>query len=207
MRERYEDALETVLFASRWILAPMYLGLVAGLVLVTVKFFLEFIHLAQGFSLDSPADEVTVAILTLIDIALLGNLILIVIFAGYENFVSKIKTAEDSVDRPSWMGHVDFSGLKMKLIGSLVAISVILLLKDFVAVADDPDVDYEPIAWRIGLHVTFVISGVLFSVMDYWAATRQVLLAQAHQDEPTSVAGPHAGRASHVESAPVDRIP
>lgn len=206
MREKFEDGLEATLFASRWVLAPMYIGLVAGLVLVTAKFFVEFIHLAQGFSIDSPADEVTVAILTLIDIALLGNLILIVIFAGYENFVSKIKTAQDSEDRPSWMGHVDFSGLKMKLIGSLVAISVILLLKDFVAVADDEDIDYEPIAWRIGLHLTFVLSGVMFSVMDYWAAKRQVMLAQAHQDEPSSTPSPRLG-GSHVEAAPIDRVP
>ncbi|WP_082093530.1 TIGR00645 family protein [Demequina sediminicola] len=173
---KIEDGLERSLFASRWLLAPMYVGLLVGLVLVTIKFFTELWAMVEGFSMSTPADKVTVEILTLIDIALLGNLILIVIFAGYENFVSKITVAENSEDRPSWMGTVDFSGLKMKLIGSLVAISVILLLKDFVAAGDGKSMDYEAVAWRIGLHFTFVVSGVLFAVMDYWGAKRQSLL-------------------------------
>lgn len=176
---RFEDGLERSLFASRWLLAPLYVGLLAGLVMVGVKFFAHLAYVIKDFTLDKSADAVTVEILTLIDIALLGNLILIVIFAGYENFVSKIKVAENSEDRPSWMGTVDFSGLKMKLIGSLVAISVILLLKDFVAAAEPgKSLDYEAVAWRIGLHFTFVISGVLFAVMDYWGAKRQALLTE-----------------------------
>ncbi|WP_083966595.1 TIGR00645 family protein [Demequina globuliformis] len=174
---RFEDGLERSIFASRWLLAPMYVGLLAGLVLVTLKFFAALWKMMSSFTFAKSAEEVTVEILTLIDIALLGNLILIVIFAGYENFVSKIKVAEDSEDRPSWMGTVDFSGLKMKLIGSLVAISVILLLKDFVDAGSKP-LDYEAVAWRIGLHFTFVLSGVLFAVMDYWGAKRQALLTE-----------------------------
>ncbi|WP_084104411.1 TIGR00645 family protein [Demequina sp. NBRC 110056] len=175
---RFEDGLERSLFASRWLLAPLYVGLLVGLVMVGIKFFSQLWYMIDTFTLSKTAEDVTVEILTLIDIALLGNLILIVIFAGYENFVSKIKVAEGSEDRPSWMGTVDFSGLKMKLIGSLVAISVILLLKDFVDA--DPEggkpMDYEAVGWRIGLHFTFVISGVLFAVMDYWGAKRQALL-------------------------------
>ncbi|MFW2513643.1 TIGR00645 family protein [Demequina sp. SO4-13] len=177
MHTGFEDGLERSLFASRWLLAPMYVGLVAGLVVVALKFFGELWYIIDTFSWSQSADQVTVSVLSLIDIALLGNLILIVIFAGYENFVSKIKVAEGSEDRPSWMGTVDFSGLKMKLIGSLVAISVILLLKDFVAAADpNTTMDYEAVAWRIGLHFTFVISGLLFAIMDYWGAKRQALL-------------------------------
>ncbi|WNM23464.1 TIGR00645 family protein [Demequina capsici] len=187
MRDLIEDNVERAIFASRWLLAPMYLGLAAALLGVSIKFMIELWKMVTTITVSTPTDEITVGILTLIDIALLGNLILIVIFAGYENFVSKISAAEDSVDRPSWMGHVDFSGLKMKLIGSLVAISVILLLKNFVDIADEKDVDYTAIAWRIGLHLTFVISGVLFSVMDYMSAKRDVLLARANQDHPTSV--------------------
>ncbi|WP_201774764.1 TIGR00645 family protein [Demequina salsinemoris] len=186
MRDVFEDGLEKAIFASRWILAPMYLGLAAALIGVTIKFFIELAKMVTTITVDTPTDDITVGILTLIDIALLGNLILIVIFAGYENFVSKIKAAADSEDRPSWMGHVDFSGLKMKLIGSLVAISVILLLKDFVAIHDEEHIDYEGIAWRIGLHLTFTVSGVLFSIMDYMAAKREVLLVKAHVDHPTS---------------------
>lgn len=185
MRYAIESGLERSIFATRWLLAPMYVGLVVGLIMVTLTFFAELWHLVQGFSLEMAADDVTVEILSLIDIALLGNLILIVIFAGYENFVSKIDAAKESEDRPSWMGHVDFSGLKMKLIGSLVAISVILLLKDFVAAGDgeEASMDYQAVAWRIGLHFTFVISGVLFAIMDYWGAKRLKLLADMHDGE------------------------
>jgi len=155
----------------------MYLGLIGALVLVTVKFFTQLWKLLTHFDPGASADDITVDILSLIDIALLGNLILIVIFAGYENFVSKIHAAEGSEDRPSWMGHVDFSGLKMKLIGSLVALSVILLLKDFVEAGKEAEVDYEAVAWRIGLHFTFVFSGLVFALTDYWGAKRLKLLA------------------------------
>jgi uncharacterized protein (TIGR00645 family) len=125
-----------------------------------------------------------VAILTLVDIALLGNLILIVIFAGYENFVSRLSVADDHVDKPAWMGHVDFSGLKMKLIGSLVAISAILLLKDFVRIGDENEtVDYTAVGWQIGIHVTFLFSGLIFAIMDYWGAKRLKVLSELHAND------------------------
>ena len=110
--------------------------------------------------------EITLEVLELLDVVLLANLILIVLFAGYENFVSKISVAEGAEDRPHWMGHVDFSGLKIKLIGSLVAISVIELLKDFMK---EGTYDANREGWRIGIHMTFVISGVLFALMDNMA--------------------------------------
>ena len=116
------------------------------------------------FSLSS--GEITLQVLELLDTVLLGNLIIIVLFAGYENFVSKIAVAEGAKDRPHWMGHVDYSGLKIKLIGSLVAISVIELLKDFM---HEGAFDNKREAWRIGIHMTFVISGVLFALMDTMA--------------------------------------
>ena len=98
----------------------------------------------------------------MVDVALVANLLIIIIFAGYENFVSKIDTG-DHVDRPDWMGHVSFSDLKLKVIGSIVAISGIELLKAFV------DVDAytnDQLAWKVGLHMAFVVSGVLFALMD-----------------------------------------
>jgi uncharacterized protein (TIGR00645 family) len=95
-----------------------------------------------------------------------------VIFAGYENFVSKINVATDSVDRPHWMGRVDYSGLKIKLIGSLVAISVIELLKDFMM---EGAYDDKHQLWRIIIHITFVISGVLFALMDFIADKREAV--------------------------------
>ena len=131
----FEHGLERTIFASRWLLAPMYVGLLAGLLVVVAKFFVSLWKLISGLTLDAQAEDITVEILSLIDIALLGNLIIIVIFAGYENFVSKINT-DNAEDRPGWMGTLDFSGLKMKLIGSIVAISAISLLRAFMTLTD-----------------------------------------------------------------------
>lgn len=171
-RVNIENLLEVLLFGGRWLLAPLYLGLVASLIALVVKFGLEMFHLIENIIVED-FHMVSLRILGLLDITLLGNLIVIMIFAGYENFVSKIGIAEESVDRPQWMGKVDYSGLKIKLIGSLVAISVIELLKDFMQSATYEN--FEPVKWRIAIHLTFVISGVLFAVMDYIADKRSVM--------------------------------
>jgi uncharacterized protein (TIGR00645 family) len=166
-----EEYVEKVLFGGRWLLAPLYVGLLLSLVPLIYRFFIEFVHLMQGIaSLEMQA--ITLKILELLDVVLLGNLIIIVIFAGYENFVSKINVAADSVDRPHWMGRVDYSGLKIKLIGSLVAISVIELLKDFMM---EGEYDDKTQLWRIIIHVTFVLSGVLFALMDFIADKREAI--------------------------------
>jgi uncharacterized protein (TIGR00645 family) len=133
-----------------------------------VKFIDRFVNMVNTLT-SSDLHSVTLDVLELLDITLLGNLIVIIIFSGYENFVSKIGIAKHSVDRPSWMGKVDYSGLKIKLIGSLVAISVIELLKDFM---NPEKLVTATEQWRIGIHLTFVISGVLFSIMDYIADKR-----------------------------------
>ena len=159
---KLEDFLERVIFAGRWLLAPLYLGLLATLLPILYRFFHSFFHMMAHIATLS-ASEITLQVLELLDTVLLGNLIIIILFAGYENFVSKISVAEGAKDRPHWMGHVDYSGLKIKLIGSLVAISVIELLKDFM---QQGPFDTKREAWRIGIHVTFVISGVLFALMD-----------------------------------------
>jgi uncharacterized protein (TIGR00645 family) len=166
--ERLEGGVETLLFASRWILAPLYLGLAASLACLSYKFIETFIQMMQTIK-SSDLHAITLQVLELLDITLLGNLMLIMIFSGYENFVSKIGAAEQSEDRPSWMGKVDYSGLKIKLIGSLVAISVIELLKDFM---ETEHLNPELERWRVAIHLTFVFSGVLFAVMDYIADKR-----------------------------------
>jgi uncharacterized protein (TIGR00645 family) len=135
------------------------------LVLVIYRFGVEFIKLVSHTFMGDGHDFV-LDLLALLDLVLLANLILIVIFAGYENFVSRIDEAHESVDRPHWMGTIDFSGLKMKLIGSLVAISVIELLKDFISLNGVEEVG-EGTVWRVAIHLVFVISGVLFAVMDF----------------------------------------
>jgi uncharacterized protein (TIGR00645 family) len=128
--KKTEHFIESMLFNGRWLLIPFYVGLLLGLVVLVLKFVQEFVHL-MSITMSSSLKATTISLLELLDIVLLANLILIVIFSGYENFVSKIAVAQDAEDRPSWMGKVDFSGLKIKLIGSLVAISVIQLLAVF----------------------------------------------------------------------------
>jgi uncharacterized membrane protein YqhA len=144
-------AIEVILFRSRFLLAPLYLGLVGALILLTYRFLIEFIHIFEKVG-ESSAQTFTLDLLALLDLTLLANLILMVIFAGYENF--------------------DFSGLKIKLIGSLVAISVIELLKDFIELSGDAEVG-EGTVWRVLIHLTFVISGVLFALMDWIADKRE----------------------------------
>jgi len=156
-----EKLFETLLFRSRWLLAPFYLGLVIGILLLLAKFGEELWHLVVTLPAASGSD-VIVGILALIDLALVASLLIIIIFSSYENFVSKMDTG-DNEDRPEWMGHVDFSDLKLKVIGSIVAISAIELLKSFIKVTD---LTNEQLAWKVGIHLTFVVSGVLFALMD-----------------------------------------
>jgi uncharacterized protein (TIGR00645 family) len=163
--EKLETFIEKIIFAGRWFLAPLYIGLLLTLVPILYRFFHSFWHMMTHIT-SATAAEITLEVLELLDTVLLANLIIIVLFAGYENFVSKISVAEGAKDRPHWMGTVDYSGLKIKLIGSLVAISVIELLKDFM---QEGPFDAKREGWRIGIHMTFVISGVLFALMDTMA--------------------------------------
>ena len=168
---RISDGIEAILFRSRFLLAPLYLGLVGALFLLTYRFLIEFYHIALDIGEATP-QSFTLDLLALLDLTLLANLILMVIFAGYEKFVSRIDIATESKDRPHWMGTIDFSGLKIKLIGSLVAISVIELLKDFIELAGQDHVGGGT-KWRIIIHLTFVASGVLFALMDWIADKRE----------------------------------
>jgi uncharacterized protein (TIGR00645 family) len=160
-----ERAIEHTIFASRWLMAPIYIGLIAALGILIVTFFRElFVTLPQVLSMKE--DDVILLVLTLVDLSLAGNLVLIVVFSGYESFVSKIGPAEHR-DRPSWMGKVDFSGLKTKLIASIVAISGIHLLKIFMDLEQHSQQD---LMWYTIIHLTFVLSGIGFAVMDWISA-------------------------------------
>ena len=163
-----EKVIEVWLFRSRWLLAPFYFGLVLALGALLVAFVNEAIHEFANLGDMKPENAILMA-LTLIDLSLAGNLLLIVIFSGYENFVSKIDT-HGNEDRPGWMGTVDFSGLKMKLIASIVAISAIALLKAFMRLTDGEPINTPMLAWLVGIHLTFVVSGVLLALMDLLAS-------------------------------------
>ena len=165
-----ETMMERLIFASRWILAPFYLGLILALLMLLTKFGQELFHILPNV-LNMTESDVIVAVLTLIDFSLAGNLLIMVIFAGYENFVSRIDTG-DSEDRPDWMGKVDFSGLKLKLIASIVAISGIQLLRVFMDVENSSK---ENLMWMLIIHLTFVVSGVLLALMDYLVAKAYAL--------------------------------
>jgi uncharacterized protein (TIGR00645 family) len=166
MLKRLEHAIETVLFNSRWLMAPFYLGLVVCLAVMLFKFFKklwEFILLAPSAS----EDNIILGALSLIDVSLVGNLILIVVFSGYENFVSRIDPG-DHPDWPEWMTKVDFAGLKQKVLASIVAISAIQVLKAFMNI--DAVFDAQKLGWLVGVHLVFVISTVMLALSDRWGA-------------------------------------
>jgi uncharacterized protein (TIGR00645 family) len=155
-----ELALERLLFASRWLLAPVYLGLAASLTLLLINFVQKSISMVSH-ALTASSDETIIGILSLIDLSLMANLLLMVIFAGYENFISKLQLAP--TDKPEWMGRVGFGELKLKLMTSILAISAIHVLEDFMHV---DEVTNRELGWVVGIHLTFVASGLLLALMD-----------------------------------------
>lgn len=166
-----ETSFEKGLFASRWLIAPMYVGLSIALAMLTVIFVRELLHYIPEV-MTMTAEKMILVVLTLIDLTLAANLLLIVLFSGYENFVSKLDI-DDHADRPEWMGKVDFSGLKMKLIASIVAISAIHLLKKFMEIGDTKTpttINSNELFWLTVIHLTFVVSGLLMAAMDWMSA-------------------------------------
>jgi uncharacterized protein (TIGR00645 family) len=162
--KRIERGLESVLFNSRWLMAPFYLGLVICLAVMLYKLFLVL----WEFVLHAPAakeSDIILGVLSLIDVCLTGNLILIVVFSGYENFVSRIDPAGHP-DWPEWMTKVDFAGLKQKLLASIVAISAIQVLKAFMNI--DAAFDPQKMAWMVAVHLVFVVSTLVLALSDRW---------------------------------------
>jgi uncharacterized protein (TIGR00645 family) len=156
-----ERILERFLFSSRWILAPFYVALVVCLVGLLVKALQELVHFIAIIWTASES-EVILGVLSLIDLTFTGSLIVIVIFSGYENFVSKIDIGEHA-DWPDWMGKIDFAGLKLKLLSSIVAISAIQVLKAFMNVQNITD---RNLMWLVGIHMVFVFSGLILALTD-----------------------------------------
>jgi len=163
-----EELLERTLFASRWMLAPFYLGLVASLAALLVQFGRELVHLfhhmtasqVQGNGLSSEA-QTTIYVLSLIDIVLMANLVIMVVLSGYENSVSRLNVVSE--DRPSWLGKLDASGLKQKVFNSIVAISAIQLLRVFLQAGQASEKEL----WASGaIHIVFVASALCLSLSD-----------------------------------------
>ena len=161
-----ETILERGLFASRWLMAPFYVGLVGALIILLYAFLMELVHLFATIQSLTTSDAILGA-LALIDLSLAASLLIIVIFSGYENFVSEMNIG-DHEDRPEWMGTVNFSTLKLKLIASIVAISGIHLLKIFMEIGKYTD---REVLWLVIIHLVFVVSGVLLALMDKIASS------------------------------------
>lgn len=177
--QQIERIIETVIFASRWILAPFYLGLSLALIVLLIKFIAELVHIAAT-AFTATESQVILGLLALVDLSLTASLIIIVIFSGYENFVSKIDHSEHR-DWPEWMGTIDFTALKIKLLGSIVAISAIQLLKQFMSVNSVSDRD---LFWLVTIHVVFVVSGLLMALSDR--------ISGAHKSGDDGAKGKHA---------------
>lgn len=165
MASKFETAFEKLLFASRWILAPIFLGLSLALLALGIKFFQEAYHVVTTAMVTEEADLV-LTVLAMIDIVLVGSLIVMVMFSGYENFVSTID-AKGS-DTLSWLGKLDAGTLKLKVAASIVAISSIHLLRKFMEIektVESVDGDSK-LMWYVIMHMAFVLSAVLLGVLD-----------------------------------------
>ena len=156
-----ESIAEKFLYASRWLLAPIYLGLSFGLLLLALKFFQEVIHvLPLVFS--TKESDLVLLILSLIDLSLVGGLLVMVMLSGYENFVSNIDL-DDGKEKLSWLGKMDAGSLKQKVAASIVAISSIHLLQKFM---NAQSIDNDKLMWFVIIHLTFVISAIGMAYVD-----------------------------------------
>lgn len=156
-----ERLVETLMYSARWLLAPIYLGLSLAVMLLGVKFFQELFH-AVPLIFTMPEVDLILLTLTLIDIALVGGLLVMVMLSGYENFVSTLDIGGDT-EKLAWLGKIDSGGLKNKVAASIVAISSIHLLKVFM---NADNVDAEKIKWYVIIHLTFVGSAFAMGYLD-----------------------------------------
>lgn len=156
-----ERTIERLLLASRWILAPVYLGMSLALVALSVKFFQEVYHVV-GHIWNIPEADMVLAILALVDMVLVASLVVMVMFSGYENFVSRIDI-EEGAERLGWLGKLDSGTLKLKVAASIVAISSIHLLRAFMNLNEVPN---DKLMWYVIIHMTFVVSALLMGVLD-----------------------------------------
>ena len=156
-----ERIIENAMYASRWLLAPIYFGLSLGLLALALKFFQEIFHVLPNIFSLAESDLILV-LLSLIDMALVGGLLVMVMISGYENFVSQLDI-DESKEKLSWLGKMDSSSLKMKVAASIVAISSIHLLRVFM---DAQNIKSDYLMWYVIIHMTFVISAFAMGYLD-----------------------------------------
>ena len=156
-----ERFLENAMYASRWLLAPVYFGLSLGLIALTIKFFQEIFHILPHIFSVSESDMI-LTLLSLVDMTLVGGLLVMVMFSGYENFVSQLDIDERK-EKLNWLGKMDASLLKNKVAASIVAISSIHLLRVFMDAKNVPD---NKLMWYVIIHLTFVLSAFVMGYLD-----------------------------------------
>ncbi|ELA0212536.1 TIGR00645 family protein [Klebsiella pneumoniae] len=156
-----ERFLENAMYASRWLLAPVYFGLSLGLIALTIKFFQEIFHILPHIFSVSESDMI-LPLLSLVDMTLVGGLLVMVMFSGYENFVSQLDINEGK-EKLSWLGKMDATSLKNKVAASIVAISSIHLLRVFMDAKNVPD---NKLMWYVIIHLTFVLSAFVMGYLD-----------------------------------------
>ncbi|MDJ0881555.1 MAG: TIGR00645 family protein [Gammaproteobacteria bacterium] len=156
-----EKIIESIFYASRWLLAPIYIGLSLALILLGLKFFEEVIHFFP-LIFSSSESELVLIVLSLIDLALVGGLLVMVMFSGYENFISQIDLQEGK-EKLSWLGKLDSGSLKQKVAASIVAISSIHLLQKFM---DADKITNDKLMWYVIIHLTFVLSAIGMALVD-----------------------------------------
>ncbi len=168
LEERVRRNLGRVMFVARWIMAPIYIALLCALVLVVVKIVQKLV-LAVPSILDQSSNETIFLVLTLVDLSLVANLVVIVIFAGWENFVGRLLHTEAS-ERPSWFGALDFSTVKLRLIASIAAIAAIQILETFMHINQ---MNNEDAAWQLAILLGVGVLGVLLALADKLSETHE----------------------------------
>ena len=150
-----------MMYAARWLLAPIYIGLSLALLALTIKFFQEVVHVLPHV-LDLSENDLILAILSFIDMGLVGGLLVMVMFSGYENYVSSIDIEKDA-ERLSWLGKLDTGSLKNKVAAAIVAISSIHLLRFFMGIQE---IANDKLVWYVIIHLTFVLSALVMAFID-----------------------------------------
>jgi uncharacterized protein (TIGR00645 family) len=171
-----ERIVERLFFASRWLLAPIYLGLSVALIVLGIQFFMELYHSFElvlglapagydelGNPIAAVEADIVLTLLALVDLAMVAGLIVMVMFSGYENFVSKLDVETKGAEKLDWLGKLDAGTLKLKVAASIVAISSIHLLRKFMEVEDTNETQ---LMWYVIIHMTFVLSALLMGVLD-----------------------------------------
>lgn len=156
-----ERIIEKLIYRSRWVLAPIYLGLSLAVLALTIKFFQELVHLLLDIWVLKEAEMILI-VLTLVDLSMVGGLLIMVMMSGYENFVSRLDVDEGE-EKLGWLGTMDSSSLKAKIAASIVAISSIHLLKMFM---EAQNIDNTKLMWYVIMHMTFVLSAFLMGYLD-----------------------------------------